>query len=89
MQIFDEALLFIILTEVFAYSFLLLQIDEYFELSFTLSDNIYSSLFFLLTGFHGMHVVVGTIFIIVTHERIYSFHYTTNKILGFGFALIY
>lgn len=89
MQIFDEALLFIILTEVFAYSFLLLQIDEYFELSFTLSDNIYSSLFFLLTGFHGMHVVVGTIFIIVTHERIYSCHYTTNKILGFGFALIY
>jgi heme/copper-type cytochrome/quinol oxidase subunit 3 len=89
MQNYNESLLYLFFTEIMAYTFIILQIEEYIELSFTISDNIYSSLFFLLTGFHGMHVLVGTIFIIITHERLFFIHFSTNKNIGFGLALIY
>lgn len=88
-QSFAYCVAFLLLTEIFAYVFILLQVEEYLELTFTMSDSIYCSLFFLLTGFHGMHVLVGTIFIIVTHERVYLSHFTNKKMVGFGLALIY
>ena len=45
--------------------FSILQILEYFEASFTFADSIYGSTFFIATGFHGLHVIIGTIFLIV------------------------
>lgn len=45
--------------------FLYLQINEYGESFLSIKRTIYGSVFFLLTGFHGLHVVVGTIFLIV------------------------
>lgn len=73
----------------FAYCFILLQLKEYSELTFTISDSVYSSLFFILTGFHGMHVLVGTIFIVFAIERVYFVHVTNERHLGFSLALIY
>ena len=46
--------------------FTMLQGLEYYEARFTFADSIYGSTFFIATGFHGLHVVVGTIFLIVT-----------------------
>jgi len=88
-QSYDYSILFLLITETFAYVFIILQVEEYLELTFTISDNVYCSLFFLLTGFHGMHVLVGTIFILVTHERIYLSHFSNKKMIGFGLALVY
>ena len=87
--IFGLFTLFLLITETFAYVFIILQVEEYLELTFTISDNVYCSLFFLLTGFHGMHVLVGTIFILVTHERVYLSHFSNKKMIGFGLALVY
>merc|ERR1712049_35311 len=41
----------------------------YYEARFTFADRVYGSTFFIATGFHGLHVIVGTIFLIVTRFR--------------------
>ncbi len=82
---------YLILTYLLAVTFLMVQYFEYQELTFTISDSVYCSLFFLLTGFHGMHVIVGTIFLVVMLERqeINSLNYSDIRYLGFGLAVIY
>jgi len=54
--------------------------------SFNINDSVYGSIFFLLTGCHGFHVIVGTIFLIVTFFRQYFYHFTIENHLGFEVA---
>jgi len=67
--------------------FIVLQMFEYYASSFNLSDSIYSSTFFLLTGLHGMHVFVGVSFIIFCFIRLLKNHFTMTHYLGFIFAI--
>jgi cytochrome c oxidase subunit 3 len=62
---------------------------EYYEADFTISDGIYGSTFFLTTGFHGFHVLVGTTFLIVCFFRVLSYHFTRNHHFGFEAAAWY
>lgn len=57
-------------TLIFAFFFIFLQVIEYFEAVFSLSDSSYGSTFFVMTGFHGLHVIIGTIFLLVCLYRI-------------------
>jgi len=61
-------------------------LGEYFNAPFNLSDGIYGTIFFSLTGLHGFHVIVGTIFISVCFYRFLSFHFTTSHHVGFEIA---
>nr|YP_010944856.1 cytochrome c oxidase subunit III [Japanagallia multispina]WMC21068.1 cytochrome c oxidase subunit III [Japanagallia multispina] len=63
--------------------FSLLQFYEYFESPFSMSDSIYGSTFFMSTGFHGIHVIIGTMFIIVSTLRIKSLHMSNEHHIGF------
>nr|WOW98975.1 cytochrome c oxidase subunit III [Cixiidae sp.] len=62
----NKALLITILLGMY---FSILQMWEYNQSSFTLADSIYGSSFFMSTGFHGIHVIVGTIFIYICLKR--------------------
>nr|YP_010363530.1 cytochrome c oxidase subunit III [Atkinsoniella uniguttata]UNZ12631.1 cytochrome c oxidase subunit III [Atkinsoniella uniguttata] len=63
--------------------FSILQLYEYIESPFCISDSIYGSTFFMSTGFHGIHVMIGTIFIIVSMMRMINLHFSSNHHVGF------
>jgi len=69
--------------------FSLLQGLEYHFCSFCISDGVYGSCFFLATGFHGIHVLFGTLFLLVCLFRLACFHFTPSRHLGFEFACWY
>lgn len=69
--------------------FIIFQYKEYNESYFTISDSIYGSIFFLLTGFHGLHVIIGTIFILVIFIRLKNFHFSKIHHLGFEISSWY
>ena len=66
--------------------FTLLQASEYYEAPFTISDGVYGSTFFVATGFHGLHVIIGSTFLIVCFFRQLKFHFTSNHHFGFEAA---
>nr|AFI23518.1 cytochrome c oxidase subunit III [Coridius chinensis] len=69
--------------------FTMLQGYEYMESSFCISDSIYGSSFFMATGFHGFHVIVGTTFIAVCLFRHMKYHFSSKHHLGFEAAAWY
>ena len=69
--------------------FTFLQALEYFEAPFSINDGIYGSTFYLATGFHGIHVIIGTIFIIVCFIRFSLGHFTVAHHFGFEAAAWY
>ena len=62
---------------------------EYCHATFTISDGIYGSTFFMATGFHGFHVLVGTIFLTVCLFRGLKGHFTPDHHFGFEAAAWY
>nr|YP_009003593.1 cytochrome c oxidase subunit III [Potomotyphlus kaupii]AGZ19078.1 cytochrome c oxidase subunit III [Potomotyphlus kaupii] len=69
--------------------FTALQAMEYFEAPFTISDGVYGSTFFVATGFHGLHVIIGSTFLAVSLMRQVLFHFTSKHHFGFEAAAWY
>lgn len=81
-----EGLLFTIFLAILFTAF---QGYEYLNASFNISDGVFGSTFYMATGLHGSHVIVGTVFIIVCLIREIKFHFTTKNHVGFEFASWY
>lgn len=79
----------LILTVLLGLYFTSLQALEYWEASFTISDSAYGSTFFLATGFHGIHVIIGTTFLAVCLYRHLGFHFSNSHHFGFEAAAWY
>lgn len=62
---------------------------EYNVSSFTLTDGAFGSCFYFGTGFHGFHVIIGTIFLLVGLGRLYTYHLTENHHLGLESGILY
>jgi cytochrome c oxidase subunit 3 len=77
------------LTVILGLCFTGLQAFEYAHAAFGFKDGIYPSTFFMATGFHGFHVIVGTIFLIVCFFRAYAGHFKPNHHFGFEAAAWY
>jgi cytochrome c oxidase subunit 3 len=69
--------------------FTLVQGYEYSHAAFDFSGNIYGATFFMATGFHGFHVIIGTIFLAVCLYRAYLRQFSLRHHLGFEFAAWY
>jgi cytochrome c oxidase subunit 3 len=77
------------LTIVLGVLFSICQAYEYSHAAFAFSGNIYGAAFFMATGFHGFHVIVGTIFLAVCLARVYKGHFTPKQHFGFEAAAWY
>nr|YP_009003476.1 cytochrome c oxidase subunit III [Caecilia tentaculata]AGZ18883.1 cytochrome c oxidase subunit III [Caecilia tentaculata] len=84
-----EAIHALALTIALGLYFTALQAMEYLEAPFTISDGIYGSTFFVATGFHGLHVLIGSTFLIVCLTRQTLYHYTSKHHFGFEAAAWY
>jgi cytochrome c oxidase subunit 3 len=85
----DLSIISLILTVFLAIFFTALQGLEYFSSPFSIYSGVYGSTFFMLTGFHGFHVFIGTLFLLVCLIRLYKNHFTMEHHVGFELAAWY
>lgn len=82
-----KTIIWLIATVILGAIFLFYQVEEYIEaykeLNLTLESGIYGSTFFLLTGFHGMHVTLGAIMLTIITIRLIRGHFSPNSHFGF------
>ena len=79
----------LIITVALGLIFTCLQAFEYSHAAFGFTDDIYSSTFYMATGFHGFHVIIGTIFLFVCLIRTSKGHFTPEAHVGFEAAAWY
>jgi len=79
----------LILAIVLGVVFTIFQVYEYQHAAFGFSGNIYGATFFMATGFHGFHVIIGTIFLFVCLIRALKGHFTPESHIGFEAAAWY
>lgn len=77
------------ITVILGIYFSLLQAIEYLEASFSIADSVYGRSFFIATGFHGIHVLIGTTFLIICLLRTNSLHFSITHHFGFEAAAWY
>ena len=78
-----HAIIALLWTLILAILFTGLQVFEYLEAPFTMADSVYGSCFYITTGFHGFHVIIGTCFLFVSFIRILFNHLTNSHHFGF------
>nr|YP_010580371.1 cytochrome c oxidase subunit III [Lema decempunctata]UZS91162.1 cytochrome c oxidase subunit III [Lema decempunctata] len=69
--------------------FSMLQAYEYLEAPFSIADSVYGTSFFMTTGFHGIHVIIGTSFLLVCLIRHSFNHFSMTHHFGFEAAAWY
>nr|QVJ97802.1 cytochrome c oxidase subunit 3 [Rhipicephalus microplus] len=73
----------LLITIILGVTFTMFQGFEYFQAQFSISDGIFGSTFFMTTGFHGIHVLIGSIFLLVSFFRIKKQLIASNHFFGF------
>nr|ARH54837.1 cytochrome c oxidase subunit 3 [Tropiphorus elevatus] len=86
---YNQALQSLGLTVILGLYFTLLQMYEYMEATFTIADSVYGSTFFMTTGLHGLHVIIGSSFLFVCFMRLFYNHFSNSHHFGFEAAAWY
>lgn len=79
----------LMLTVTLGLYFTFLQAGEYIAAPFTIRDRVYGTTFFVATGFHGLHVLIGSTFLTICLIRVTLFHFSNNHHFGFEAAAWY
>ena len=80
---------YLLLTILLGIYFTILQTIEYSNSFFCFNDSIYGSIFFIATGFHGLHVLIGSIFLLISLYRIINIHFSNIHNINFELAIWY
>ena len=79
--------LYLCITIFLAVVFMGCQFYEYVTSSFCIADGVFSTNFYMITGLHGFHVVIGIIMILISFARVLEFHFTADSFLGLEFSV--
>ena len=79
----------LVFTVALGFYFTFLQVGEYWEAPFSISDSVYGTTFFVATGFHGLHVLIGRSFLLVCLFRQFLYHFSDGHHFGFEAAAWY
>nr|YP_007317434.1 cytochrome c oxidase subunit III [Paralithodes camtschaticus]AGA84552.1 cytochrome c oxidase subunit III [Paralithodes camtschaticus] len=79
----------LLITVILGLYFSALQALEYVEAPFTIADSVFGATFFVATGFHGLHVIIGTSFLMICLFRLYKCHFSPGHHFGFEAAAWY
>nr|YP_011004281.1 cytochrome c oxidase subunit 3 [Ctenophthalmus yunnanus]WPS93669.1 cytochrome c oxidase subunit 3 [Ctenophthalmus yunnanus] len=85
----SQATYSLLMTILLGFYFTLLQGYEYMEASFSIYDSVYGSCFYMATGFHGLHVIIGTLFLLICFIRLSMNHFSSSHHFGFEAAAWY
>nr|YP_010238774.1 cytochrome c oxidase subunit III [Telenomus remus]QTE20724.1 cytochrome c oxidase subunit III [Telenomus remus]QUJ09546.1 cytochrome c oxidase subunit III [Telenomus remus] len=80
---YEKANILMYLTILLGIIFTLIQNYEYSNAMFSIFTSSYGTTFFMMTGFHGIHVLIGTIFILVSYLRLKFYHFSNIHHIGF------
>ena len=83
------AIVGLILTLILSTTFTYCQYVEYSNAPFTISDGVYGSTFYMSTGFHAIHVIVGTLMLAVSLGRLIQYHFTNTHHVGYESSILY
>nr|WGO57878.1 cytochrome c oxidase subunit III [Blattella parilis] len=86
---YNQGLQGLFFTVILGIYFTVLQAYEYVEAPFTIADSVYGSSFFMATGFHGLHVIIGTTFLLTCLLRHLFLHFSSGHHFGFEAAAWY
>lgn len=84
-----DGLFGLVLTIVLSFYFIIIQLMEYSSSRFSISDGVFGSIFYLSTGFHGLHVLVGSLFLLFNCLRLLGSHFDFYYHLGLEFSIVY
>nr|YP_009937377.1 cytochrome c oxidase subunit III [Trigonopterus jasminae]QNT26861.1 cytochrome c oxidase subunit 3 [Trigonopterus jasminae] len=86
---YHQALYSLSITVILGFYFTALQMFEYLEAPFTIADSVYGTTFFMTTGLHGLHVIIGSVFLLVCLIRMFFNHFSPSHHFGFEAAAWY
>nr|ALO70293.1 cytochrome c oxidase subunit 3 [Aspidiphorus orbiculatus] len=86
---FQQTNISLMITVTLGIIFTFLQGFEYLEASFTITDSVFGATFFMATGFHGLHVIIGTTFLAICLIRQFNNHFSMSHHFGFEAAAWY
>nr|AOY39739.1 cytochrome c oxidase subunit 3 [Scolytinae sp. BMNH 1043123] len=86
---YSQTIISLTMTVLLGIYFSILQSFEYIEAPFSIADSAYGTTFFMTTGLHGMHVIVGTSFLTVCLFRLKNNHFSSIHHFGFEAAAWY
>lgn len=83
------ALLSLLITVLLGLLFIIMQFNEYCYGEFTIADSVLGSVFYMTTGLHAIHVIIGVLFLAVGFVRVSIDSFTTEHHLGLELAIFY
>nr|AKM70018.1 cytochrome oxidase subunit III [Phloeomyzus passerinii] len=84
-----KSIIYLNLTIILSIYFIILQMIEYKQATFTFSDSIFGSSFYMATGFHGLHVIIGMMFLIINLIRMIKNHFSFIHHISFELSAWY
>nr|DBA43538.1 TPA_asm: COX3 [Bombus balteatus] len=86
---FKSSILTLMITIILGFYFNFMQVFEYYNSFFCINDSIYGSIFYLSTGFHGIHVLIGTLMLLFSLIRMIKNHFSSIHHMNFEFSIWY